>query len=144
MQLVDEQDDVSRPAHLRQDVAELLLKLPPVFGPRHHGRQVQSAHPPPQQVGGHRPVGDGQGQPLRHGGLAHPRLPQQDGVIFAPPGQDLDDPLQLRLPADHRVQLPLGGHGRQIPGALVQLPGVPRTGLWLPGAEPGGCLLAPQ
>ena len=93
-------------------------------------------------MGGHRPVGDGQGQPLRHGGLTHPRLSQQHRVVLAPPGQYLNDPLQLRLPADHRVQLSLGGHGRQVPGALVQLPGItPRAGLRLPGAESWGGLL---
>ena len=37
VELVNEQDNVARPAHLSQHMLQLFLELPPVLGARHHG-----------------------------------------------------------------------------------------------------------
>src|SRR5690606_38444029 len=52
--------------------------------------------------------------------LAHPWLPDEHRVVLGPPGQDLDDPLDLLLPADHRVQLALFSKFREIPPVGIQ------------------------
>ena len=90
MQLVDKEDDIPRPAHLLKHVLQLLLKLPPVLGARHHGRQIQGTHPLAQQMRRGRAVGNGQSQPLRHRCLAHAGLPDQCRVVLGAAGEDLD------------------------------------------------------
>ena len=68
MQFVDEEDDATYPAHLRQDVLDPLLKLAPVLGARHHGGQVQGKQTLGAQLVGHIPGHHPAGQPLGHGG----------------------------------------------------------------------------
>ena len=61
VQFVDEEDDATYPAHLRQDVLDTLLKLAPVLGARHHGGQVQGKQTLGAQlvwyIPGHHPAG---------------------------------------------------------------------------------------
>ncbi len=145
VELVNKENDVPRPADLAQDMLQLLLKFPPILCARHHGGQIQGINSLAQQVLGGVSVGNGNGQPLHHGGLAHARLPDQGGVVLGPPGQYLNQALQLLLPADHRIQPALPRHAGQVPGALVQLTGVAvGTGLRLsgPGLGCGGLLPA--
>ena len=145
VQLIDEQNHIARPAHLLEHVFELLLKLASVLGACHHGGQVQGTHPFTQQMGRCSAVGNGQSQSLYHRGFAHAWLSDESGVVFRAAGEDLDEPLQLRLPADHRVQLTLAGHGGKVPGTLVQLTGVSPAALGLPAAhDPGDAILASQ
>ena len=143
MQLVDKEDDIPRPAHLLKHVLQLLLKLPPVLGARHHGRQIQGTHPLAQQMRRGRAVGNGQSQPLRHRCLAHAGLPDQCRVVLGAAGEDLDHPVQLLLPADHRIQPSLRRHPGQIPGTLVQLTGVAGGPLRLPAPDGTGDALLP-
>ena len=42
-------------------------------------------------AGGTSPAGDAQREALDHGGLAHPGLAGEDGVVLAPAHQDVDD-----------------------------------------------------
>ena len=145
MQLIDEQNHIARPAHLLEHVLELLLKLASVLGACHHGGQVQGAHPFTQQMGRCSAVGNGQSQSLYHRGFAYTWFSDESGVVLGAAGEDLDQPLQLRLPADHRVQLTLAGHGGKVPGTLVQLAGVSSAALRLPAAhDPGDAILASQ
>ena len=71
-------------------------------------------------VCGHVAVGDPLGQAFGDGRLAHAGLADEDRVVLGPPGQDLDDPADLLLAADDRVQLALAGQGGQIAGVLLQ------------------------
>ena len=69
----------------------------------------------PCSIRGHIPAGDALGKALGKGRFAHARLPHQTGVILLAAAQDLHHPVQLRIPAEHRVQLAVhqrGGSGR--------------------------------
>ena len=106
MQLVQEEDDVPRAPHLGEDIFDPLFKFAPVFGARHHGREVQGHKALVPQVLRYGAGGDGQSQSLGHGGLAHPRLADEGGIVFPAAGEDLHHPGHLLFPANHRVQLP--------------------------------------
>ena len=147
VELVDEEDDVAHPAHLGQDVLHPLLKFPPVLGARHHGGEIQGHEALGAQLVGHVPGHHPAGQALGHGGLAHAGLADEGGVVLLPAGEDLDDPLDLLLPAHHRIQHAPGGQAGEIPGELLQQPGVAAV-LPLPGLaaspEGGGGGIAPH
>ena len=142
VQLVQEQDHVSRPSDLRQHLVHPLLKLPPVLGARHHGHQIQAEQPLAPQGLGHRPGGHAQGQPLRHRRLAHPRLADEGGVVLGAAGQDLDHPAHLPLPAHQGVQVPQGRQPGEIPGEPVGKAGIPALGAG-PLLPAGGLGIAP-
>ena len=120
VQFVDEEDDATYPAHLRQDVLDPLLKLAPVLGARHHGGQVQGKQTLGAQLVGHIPGHHPAGQPLGHGGLAHAGFADEGGIVLLAAGEDLDDPVDLPVPAHHRVQHAPGGQPGEIAGELVQ------------------------
>ncbi len=147
MQFVDEEDDATYPAHLRQDVLDPLLKLAPVLGARHHGGQVQGKQTLGAQLVGHIPGHHPAGQPLGHGGLAHAGFADEGGIVLLAAGEDLDDPVDLPVPAHHRVQHAPGGQPGEIAGELVQQLCVAAV-LPLPGLaaapEGGGRCLAPM
>ena len=69
---------------------------------------------------GHVAVGDPLGQPLDHGRLADAGLADEHRVVLGPPRQDLDDPADLLLAADDRIELALPGQGGEVAGVLVQ------------------------
>jgi len=81
---------------------------------------VQRQHPLVLETLRHVPHGHPLRQPLDDGGLPHTRLADQNRVVLFPPTQHLDDPLDLRVPTDHRIQLVLPGGGRQVHAELVQ------------------------
>ena len=139
MELVDEEDHAAHAPDLRQGVLDPLLKLPSVLGARQHGRQVDGEDGLPQQLLRHVAADHPLGQSLRHGGLAHPRLPHQHGVVLGPAGEDADAPGDLPVPAHHRVQLALPGQGVETAGELLEDLG---PGRLLPpgGGDAGGGL----
>ena len=63
--------------------------------------------------------------------LPDPRLPHQDRVVLAAPGQDVHHLADLGVTAQDRVELPLLGPLREIVRVLVQV-----------GRRPGGSRLA--
>ena len=60
----------------------------------------------------HPSLDDALRQPLDDGGLADPRLAEQDRVVLGAPGEDLDDALDLALAADQRVEAALRRRAR--------------------------------
>ena len=60
------------------------------------------------------------GEPFDDGGLAHAGLADEDGVVLGAAGEDLDDPLDLLLATDDRVELGLAGELGQVAGELVE------------------------
>ena len=115
VQLVNEQNGGAIPVQLLQQIFEPFLKIAPVLGARHHGRHIQRQHPLALQALGHLPRRDALCQCLRQRAFAHARLPQQAGIVFLAAAQNLHHPLQLGLPAKHRVQLPLLCKTGQVP-----------------------------
>ncbi len=59
-------------------------------------------------------------QPLDDGRLADARLADQHRIIFAPPRQHLDHAANLRIAADHRVDLALPGQLDQVGRVTLQ------------------------
>ena len=120
VQLVDEED---HPAvgggDLLEHGLEPILELAAVLGPRHHRAQVEghqaAVAEPLGNVAARHPLS----QSLGDRGLAHPGLADQDGVVLGPAGEHLDDPADLVVAPDHRVELaPARGVGEVAPVLL--------------------------
>ena len=119
VQLVDEEDRVVGVAQLLDDLLEPLLELAAVLRAGHERADVEGQDALVEQrlgdVAGHDPVGEALGD----GGLADARLADQRRVVLGPPRQDLDDPLDLLLAADDRVELSGAGGVGQVDAELV-------------------------
>lgn len=61
----------------------------------------------PRSAGVICPAGNALGQRLSQGTFADARLPQQAWIIFLAAAENFNHPVQLGLPAEHRVQPPL-------------------------------------
>ena len=83
------------------------------------------------QALGHVALDDAPGQALDDGRLAHARLADEHGVVLGPARQDLDDPADLLVPADDRVELALAGRLGEVPPVpLERLVTAPRGSGW--------------
>ena len=120
MELVDEQDDVAALGDLLHHLLEALLELTAVLRAGHEGGQVERVDLLVLQQLRHLAVRDQLGEALDHGGLAHARLADQNGVVLLAAGEDLHDPLDLGLAAHDRVQLALGGKLGEVAAELVE------------------------
>ena len=95
--------------------------------------QVERDDPLGLEAFGNIAVGHPPGQALDDRGLAHPGLPDQDRVVLGASGEDLDDPADLVVPPDHRVETALASLGREITPVLLE--GV-ECGLGVIGSDP--------
>ena len=139
VQLVDEQDRIVGAAQLLDDLLEALLELATVLRARDERADVEGQDALVGEGLRHVPADDAMGQALGDGGLADPRLADQGRVVLRSAGQDLDDPLDLLLATDDRIELAqtrgLGQvdtelvDGRGLAGALGLLGGAGRGGL---------------
>ena len=120
VELVDEQDDVAALGDLLHHLLEALLELAAVLGARDQGGQVERVDLLVLEQLGNLAVGDPGGEALDDGGLADAGLAQQHRVVLGAAGEDLHDPLDLDLAADHRVELALGGELGQVAAELVE------------------------
>jgi hypothetical protein len=59
-------------------------------------------------------------QPFGDGGLADAWLSDEDRVVLGPPREDLDNPADLVVPPDHRVELSPAGQVGEVPPVLLQ------------------------
>ena len=101
---VDEQNHVFGLDHLFDGGLNSFFKFAPVLGAGHHTRQIQRNQPLSRNGFGHVAGHNFLGQALGDGGFAHAGLADESRVVFLPTGENLDDPLNLLIPADHRVQ----------------------------------------
>ena len=121
VQLVDEEDDLAlRILDLLQHRLEPVFELPAVLGPGHQGAQVERDHPLVLQPLGHVAGGDALGQALGDRGLPHSGLADQDRVVLGAPAQHLDDPPDLLVAADDRVELPAACEIGEVAPVLLQ------------------------
>ena len=104
VKLVDEEDAVAARAQLLDDLLEPLLELAAVLRAGNQRADVQREDPLVHQglgdVARHDPMREAFGD----GRLADAGLADEGGVVLAPSRQDLNDPLDLLLAADHRVE----------------------------------------
>ena len=106
MQLVDEGDDLAVGAlDLLEDGLEPLLELAAVLRAGDHRAEVERDQPLVPQRLGDVARDDALGQPLDDGGLADAGLADEHGVVLRTPREHLDDPADLGVAADHRVEL---------------------------------------
>ena len=120
VELVDEQDDVAALGDLLHHLLEALLELAAVLGARDQGGQVERVDLLVLEQLRDLAVGDPRGQALDDGGLADAGLAEQHRVVLGAAREDLHDPLDLDLAADHRVELALGGELGQVAAELVE------------------------
>ena len=120
VELVDEQHDVAPLGDLLHHLLEPLLEFAAVLGAGDQSRQVEGVDLPVLEQLGHLALGDPRGEALDDRGLADARLADQHRVVLGAAREDLHDPLDLGLAADHRVELGLGGQLGQVAPELVE------------------------
>jgi hypothetical protein len=124
VQLVDEQDDVVSVAQLLDDLLEALLELAAVLGARDQRADVEGEHALALERLGHVPLDDPVREPLGDRGLADTGLADERRVVLRTAAQDLDDPLDLFLAADHGIELARLGHRREVYAELIERRGL--------------------
>ncbi len=121
VELVDEQD---HPAlgilDLLEHGLQALLELAPELGPGDQGAEIERDHPLVAQGLGHVAADDPLGEALDDRRLAHARFADQDRVVLGPPTEDLDDPPDLVVAADDRVELACPRLGGQVAAVLLE------------------------
>ena len=119
VELVDEEHRVVRVAQLLDDLLEPLLELAAVLGAGHERADVEGEDALVQQdvrhVAGHDPMREA----LRDGRLADARLADERRVVLRLAAEDLDDPLDLLLAADDRIELVGAGGLREVDAERV-------------------------
>src|SRR5439155_25121484 len=68
-------------------------------------------------------IDDALRQSFNDGRLSHPRIADQDRVVFRPPAEDLNDAINLGITADKRVQNTIHRGLREISGKLAKYRG---------------------
>ena len=121
MELVDEQDHLAvRVLDLLEDRLEPFLELAAELGPGDQRSQVQCNDALVLEALGDVAAHDPLGEALDDRGLADPGLADEDRVVLRPARQDLDDPADLFVAADDRVE-PAGARlGGQVPPVLLE------------------------
>ena len=105
---------------LLEDRLEPLLELAAELGPGDERAHVERDHLAVLEALGHVARDDPLGQALDDRRLADARLADQDRVVLGPAAEDLDDPADLRVAADHRVHLALAGQLDQVAAVLLE------------------------
>ena len=101
------------------DLLEPLLELAAVLGTGDQRPDVEREHALVQENVGDIAGDDAVGEPLRDRGLANARLADEGGVVLGLTAQDLDDPLDLLLAADDRIEFAGTGSVGQVDPQLV-------------------------
>jgi hypothetical protein len=91
VQLVDEEDDVLGALDLVHHGLDALLELAAVFGAGDHEGEVEGDDFLVGEDLGHVALGDFLREALDDGGLAHPGLADEHGVVLGAAAEDLDD-----------------------------------------------------
>ncbi len=121
VKLVDEQDHAPLALlDLLDHGLEPLLELAAELASRHEGAEVEGEEPLPLQAVRDVPGDDPPGEALDDGRLSDAGFADEDGVVLRSPREDLHDPPDLLVPADHRVELFLAGEGRQVSAEFVE------------------------
>ena len=124
VELVDEEDRVVRVPELLDDLLEALLELAAVLRAGDERADVEGQDALVQERLGDVAVDDPMGQALGDGRLADAGLADQRRVVLLAARQDLDDPLDLLLAADDRIELAGPGELREVDAELVDRRGL--------------------
>ena len=118
--LVDEQDDVAAGLDLLEHLLQALLEVAAVAGTGDESAEVEGVELLVAQGVRNVVVDDPLGETLDDRGLADAGLTDEHRVVLRAPRQDLHDPLELVRSADHRVELVLTRHLREVAAELVE------------------------
>ena len=123
VQLVDERDDLAAAVgDLLQHRLEAVLELASVLGAGDHRADVQRDEPLVAEALGDVALHDPARQTLGDRGLADAGVTDQHRVVLGAAGQDLDDPSDLLVAADDRVEPTAAGFlGEVTPVPLERL-----------------------
>ena len=78
-----------------------------VFGAGYQLPHIQGENNLGPKVFGHIPIDDAMGQPFGDSRFTYTRFANQDRIVLAPAGKNMQGPAYLLIPADDRVQLAL-------------------------------------
>ena len=120
VELVDEQDDVAALGDLLHHLLQALLELAPVLGAGDERREVERVDLLVLEQLGHFAARDALRQALDDRRLADAGLAHEHRVVLGAAREDLHDPLDLHLAADHRIELAVGGELGQVAPELVE------------------------
>jgi hypothetical protein len=121
VQLVDEEDDRAlRLLDLLQDGLQPVLELAPVFRARDHGAQVERDDPLVLEALRDVAHVDAPREPFDDRGLSDAGLADQNRVVLRAAREDLDDPANLLVTADDRVDLPAARQVREVARVALQ------------------------
>ena len=113
--LVDEQDDVAvGRLDLVEHALEPLLELAAIFGAGDQAAEVERHQPPVLERIGHVAIGDADRQAFGDRGLADAGLADQRGIVLGAAREDLDRAADFLVAADHRIELAVARHLRQV------------------------------
>ena len=118
--LVDEDDEVLVLLQLLEDALEALLELAAVLRARDDEREVQREDLPLREEQRHAALDDALREALDDRRLADARLAEEDRVVLRAAGEDLDDPLDLLVAPDERVERVLLRERGQVARVLGQ------------------------
>ena len=118
---VDEKDDLAVGFFdIGQHRFQALFKFAAVFGASQEGGKIQREQALAFQAFRHFAIDDALRQAFHDGGFAHPRLADEDGVVFVAPLQDLHGAADFLVAADDRVNLALLGARGDVNGVFFQ------------------------
>ena len=118
--LVDEEDDVAGFADLLDDGLDALLELAAVLRAGDEQREIERDDAARAELLGDVARVDGLSEAFDDGGLADAGLAEQRGVVLVAAAEDLDEAAHFVGAADHRVELPLGGHLGEVAAEGVE------------------------
>ena len=147
--LVDKENNLGPFLHRADHRLEPLLEIAPILGAGEQAPHIQQADLHSLQHlrnpatlgargGGLQLLLDQQSQPFGDGGLAHPGLTHQQGVVLAAAAEGLHHPFKFRFPANQGVDLAPGRQGAEVDGEFLQGLGLLIGGPTLGFAAAGG------
>ena len=121
VQLVDEEHDAALGVgDLLEHRLEPLLELAAVLGPGNEGPHVEGDQTLVVESLGDVAAYDALGQAFHDRGLADARLTDENRVVLGPAREHLDDPADLFVAADDRIELGAAGQRGQIAGVAFE------------------------
>jgi hypothetical protein len=115
VQLVDEEDDLPlRVGNFLQHRFQSLFELPAVLRAGDERAHIERDDAFALQPFGHVAANDPSGEPFDDRGLANARLPDEHRVVLRAARKDLNDPADLFVAPDDRIQLALARELRQV------------------------------
>ena len=121
MQFVNEQDNLSFTVlHILQHRLQTFLKFSPVFGAGNQRPHIQGKYFLILQPLGNIPPHNPLCQAFHNRRLADTGFPDKHRIIFRLSGEDTDDITDLRVSANHRIQLLVSGLLHQILAVFFQ------------------------